>query len=122
MNLDGTILQWLHSRNTPLGIQVFKAVTFLGSPILLYTLGVIVALWLARKRQWTVLMGWCAALAGGRLFEYALKVSVQRARPEYAAPYLHNFSYSFPSGHAMSSLITYGMLAYIVMKTVERPA
>lgn len=120
MNLDDTILQWLHSRNTPLGIQVFEAITFLGSPIFLYTLGTIVALWLARMRRWSVLLGWCAALAGGLVIESGLKLLIQRPRPPYAAPYLHTFTYSFPSGHAMNSLITYGMLATILVTTIER--
>src|SRR5205823_14113617 len=33
----------------------------------------------------------------------------------YAAAFLHHYSWSFPSGHAMGSLIGYGMLAYVLV-------
>ena len=41
----------------------------------------------------------------------ALKATFHRTRPEFAAEF-HMTSWSFPSGHAMDSLISYGLLAY----------
>src|SRR2546427_105393 len=35
-------------------------------------------------------------------------------RSPYAGAFLHHYSWSFPSGHAMGSLIGYGMLAYML--------
>src|SRR2546422_3373483 len=49
------------------------------------------------------------------LFPYTtLFRSIRRPRPPYAAAFLHHYSWSFPSGHAMGSLIGYGMLAYVL--------
>jgi undecaprenyl-diphosphatase len=67
------------------------------------------------RRQWIVLVGWIAAFTGGSLLNQVLKLVIQRPRPPYAAAYLHHFSWSFPSGHAMLSLIGYGMLAYLLV-------
>jgi membrane-associated phospholipid phosphatase len=68
----------------------------------------------AARRQWILLGGWLAAFAGGGLLNTVLKLVVHRPRPPYAAGFLHHASWSFPSGHAMGSLIGYGMLAYAV--------
>lgn len=73
------------------------------------------ALLLAVKRKRRVLIGWSAALIGGPIIENILKWSVRRPRPEFAAPFLNSFSYSFPSGHAMNSTIVYGMFTYILV-------
>ena len=43
-----------------------------------------------------------------------LKLVIRRPRPPGAAALLQHFSWSFPSGHAMASLIGYGMLAYVL--------
>jgi len=53
--------------------------------------------------------GWLAAFAGGRLLDAVLKLVIRRPRPPYAAAFLHDYSWSFPSGHAMGSLVSYGM-------------
>jgi len=70
---------------------------------------------LAWCRRGLLLAGWVAALAGGSILDAALKHIIQRARPIYAAAFLHGTSYSFPSGHAMESLVGYGMLAYFLV-------
>ncbi|HKO15135.1 MAG TPA: phosphatase PAP2 family protein [Gemmatimonadaceae bacterium] len=38
----------------------------------------------------------------------------QRPRPPGAARFLHGASFSFPSGHALGSVIGFGMLAYLL--------
>jgi len=73
-----------------------------------------VALLLAARREWIVLAGWLAAFAGGGLLDVVLKLVIRRPRPPGAAAFLQHFSWSFPSGHAMASLIGYGMLAYVL--------
>lgn len=70
---------------------------------------------LAARREWILLGGWLAAFAGGGLLDAVLKLVIRRPRPPYAAAFLHHYSWSFPSGHAMESLIGYGMLAYLLI-------
>lgn len=53
---------------------------------------------------------------GGFLVNYFMKLSFHRTRPPHPLiEPLHNFS--FPSGHATSAFIFYGLLAYLVWKT-----
>ena len=81
---------------------------------MLTILALAVALLLAARREWIVLAGWLAAFAGGGLLDVVLKLVIRRPRPPGAAAFLQHFSWSFPSGHAMASLIGYGMLAYVL--------
>src|SRR5256885_1697148 len=73
------------------------------------------AMLLAALGEWIVLAGWATAFAGASLIDHWLKLTIHRPRPVYAAALLHNPSWSFPSGHAMGSLVGYGMLAYVLM-------
>ncbi|HEX4627201.1 MAG TPA: bifunctional DedA family/phosphatase PAP2 family protein [Gemmatimonadales bacterium] len=113
---DLTLFTWVRAHATPAGSTLFRAITFLGSPVTLTVLALAVAARLALGRHWILLGGWVAAFAGGGLLDEALKVVIRRPRPPGAALFLStNPSWSFPSGHAMGSLIGYGMLAYVVL-------
>ncbi len=111
---DVTLLTWVHGRATPTGYAVANAISLLGSPVTMSVLALGVGLLLAARRQWILLGGWLAAFAGGGLLDAVLKLVIHRPRPPYAAAFLLHYSWSFPSGHAMGSLIGYGMLAYLV--------
>jgi undecaprenyl-diphosphatase len=112
---DVTLLDWLHAHATPAGYTIFNAISLLGSSVAMTVLGLGVAVLLGIRRQWPVLGGWVAAFAGGGLLNQILKLMIQRPRPPYAAAFLPSFSWSFPSGHAMASLIGYGLLAYLLV-------
>jgi undecaprenyl-diphosphatase len=111
---DVTLLNWLHGHATPAGYAIFHAITLLGSPVTMSVLALGVGILLVARHQWILLGGWLAAFAGGGLLDEVLKLVIQRPRPAYAGAFLHDYSWSFPSGHAMGSLIGYGMLAYVL--------
>ena len=111
---DVTLLDWVHARATPAGYAMANAISLLGSPVTLTILALGMGFLFAARRQWILLGGWLAAFAGGGLLNTVLKLVIHRPRPPYAAAFLHHASWSFPSGHAMGSLIGYGMLAYAV--------
>ena len=113
--LDLTLLEWFQAHMTPLAYQIFSAISWLGSPLVITVLGIAVAMVLAVRRRWLFLAGWALALAGAGILDSTLKRIIQRARPLYASEYLAHYSFSFPSGHAMGSLVCYGMLAYLVI-------
>jgi len=94
--------------------------TIMGAGAFTTILGIGVGALFARKRKWGILKGWSAALVGDPVILNILKWSIRRPRPEFAAPFLHDFSYSFPSGHAMNSTIVYGMLAYTLVTVCTR--
>jgi undecaprenyl-diphosphatase len=75
------------------------------------------ALFLFVRRKWIVLAAWVAALGGAGLLTIVLKNLIRRPRPVAAAEFLNGTTFSFPSGHALGSLVGYGMLAYVVGST-----
>jgi membrane-associated phospholipid phosphatase len=120
VHFDEALAAALHRDATPLGILVFKTITLLGSSLVLTALGLVVGLALLLRGQRLLPASWLIALAGGGVLNLALKTFFQRPRPEFALPFAVAPGWSFPSGHAMGSLITYGMLAYVVILLLPR--
>ncbi len=117
--LDARLTDFLHSQGTLFGYGFWAVVTSLGAGLTLSIVGLGVGVLLALRRRWIVLAGWAAALLGSGLLDGALKFAIRRPRPELAANFLSKLSWSFPSGHSMASLVTYGMLAYLVVLALK---
>lgn len=111
---DLTLADAFHRRATPIGIAVFRAITMLGSVSFMTALMLGVGVVLLLRKNWLFLAGWLIAEVGGALLTAILKMLFQRPRPQFAIPFVTETSWSFPSGHAMGSLIGYGMLAYLL--------
>ena len=108
---DAAGAAWVQAHVTTTGLRVSEAVSLLGSPVAWLIAGSAVV-WLASRRDYALAGTWLAAFGGGKLLEAGLKAAVERTRPPYGAPFLCGHSFSFPSGHAMGSILCYGMLAY----------
>ena len=70
---------------------------------------------LAAQRRRVMAVGAIVAQGGGAIMNEGLKQLIQRPRPPGALPYLYGHSWSFPSGHAMGSLIGFGFLGYVIV-------
>ncbi|UJL47579.1 phosphatase PAP2 family protein [Virgibacillus sp. NKC19-16] len=94
----------------------FRAVTEFGSQPFLLPFTIIMALFL-----WWLFKDWLPALifSGGtlisHLFNLLIKEIVERDRPSILEA-ANAEGYSFPSGHAMISMVCYGLLAYFLVK------
>jgi membrane-associated phospholipid phosphatase len=120
VQFDLTIANVIYRHATPMGVAVARGVSLLGSPGFIAAWGlVVVGLLLVRRRD-LLLGGWVAALAGGGLLDFALKRVFHRTRPTWDVPLLTALGWSFPSGHAMGSLVAYGMLAYLLVRQTHR--
>ena len=115
VRVDEAVATTLHGWATPLATTIVVLITDLGSPVTLMAVGVIVAVVYGRRRQWLSLATWIVALGGGELLNLLLKAIVVRPRPVFAHPWLLARTSSFPSCHAMLSLIAYGMLGYFAL-------
>jgi undecaprenyl-diphosphatase len=109
------VLQWLHSHATPVGITICLAISRVGSPLTITILAIAGGVALAMRREWILLGGWAVAFTGASALDRWLKLAVHRPRPVYAARLMHHATWSFPSGHAMGSVVGFGMLAYVVL-------
>ncbi|MBV8770805.1 MAG: phosphatase PAP2 family protein [Deltaproteobacteria bacterium] len=113
---DVFVLEWLHGHNTAVGLRVFQTISFLGSAFFMILLAAGVVLALAWRYHWLALAIWIVALGGAGLLDQLLKLAIRRPRPIYASAYITGRTFSFPSGHAMVSLVAYGMLAYFLAR------
>ena len=52
--------------------------------------------------------------------DWALKTIFHRDRPAFPKAFVHALGFSFPSGHAMGSLIGIGMLAYLIIHSTGK--
>jgi undecaprenyl-diphosphatase len=113
--VDLQVAAWFRAHASPLGDRVALVVSSLGSPATMAVIAVSVLALLAYRRWWIVLAGWIAAFAGGDALHWELQRVVHRPRPAGASAFFFGSTFSFPSGHAMGSLIGYGMLAYLLI-------
>lgn len=113
--VDLRVASWFRAHATPLGDAVGGFFSTIGSPAGMTLLALAVAAVLAWRRRWTVLSGWVAAFGGAGLLTAAIKRIIQRPRPIGAERFLHGTSFSFPSGHALGSLVGFGMLGYLLI-------
>ncbi|MCC6773994.1 MAG: phosphatase PAP2 family protein, partial [Gemmatimonadaceae bacterium] len=111
---DVSLADWIHVHATPGGLRAFELVSLAGSPFALGALTIVVTVVLGLRRRELLLVGWWAAVVGASILNWTLKQVIQRPRPAYSSAFIADGSFSFPSGHAMVSLVAYGMLAYLV--------
>ncbi|MEP6573388.1 MAG: phosphatase PAP2 family protein [Gemmatimonadota bacterium] len=114
--LDLRVANLLHQYSTPPLTTVARVVTLLGAPVWLALIGIVVAVLLYRGRRRLLLLGWIAALLGGDILDFSLKQLFHRPRPYFSDPIFSAQGWSFPSGHALESLITYGMLIFVILQ------
>jgi membrane-associated phospholipid phosphatase len=100
--------------------QVFARLTHLGDPLVLTLLGVAVALWLCWRGQRSLALGWALALGGNALLNPVLKRVFERVRPVHDHGLVAELGWSFPSGHTSGATVAYGMLAYVLLRTLPK--
>lgn len=119
VRFDRHLAEALHQNASPLEARIFRVFTRLADTPVLVVIGVAVGLALALHRRWLLLASWAVTVPGSGLANMLLKAIFQRPRPEFETPLLVERYSSFPSGHAMISLATYGMLAYLLLIFVK---
>ena len=116
---DISFARWLSGERSMAGIDVFRVLTFFGSPAVAVAIAAVVCVVLYRRGRLVEAALLPVVLGGGELLNLILKLSFHRTRPEVAS--VHLDTYSFPSGHAMISTAAYGALAYLAWSRVSTP-
>jgi membrane-associated phospholipid phosphatase len=113
--LDSAGLNWARSYHTPPALAAALEITALGSlPVVLLVLFLASAFLLTMQRRDQALLLWVATL-GGAALNVVLKAAIARPRPPLTTA-VHAGFFSFPSGHAMSSMVLYATLAYLIVR------
>jgi membrane protein DedA with SNARE-associated domain/membrane-associated phospholipid phosphatase len=128
---DDRIARWdrmvhaaLQDGATPLATLVFKLITTLGSyGVAVAVVGAI--LFFVVRGKWIKALSVGVVSVGGQLVVFALKFAFARPRldvgdSEISLFTLSGFGFSFPSAHAMASLIVYGIIAYFIILWAKR--
>jgi undecaprenyl-diphosphatase len=116
---DVSFARWLSGDRSTVGTDIFRVLTFVGSPAATLAVATIVCVLLYRRRQLLEAALLPVVLGGAELLNLLLKLSFHRPRPEVA--FVHLDTYSFPSGHAMLSTAAYGALAYLAWSKLQTP-
>src|SRR6266851_4146938 len=96
-------------------VTVVKAVTFLGSCGVLWTVIGAAAIILALRKRWRLAIYLLVSGAGALILDPVLKSLVGRLRPVVAHPVAHGTGNSFPSGHALGSIVCYGAILLVFL-------
>lgn len=112
--LDRVFSLWVHAHSQPWLDRLMLNVTYGGDWrfLLLVTLASVAFLFFGHQRKRaSLLLGLAFGLS--YLANHLLKSIFQRQRPELWDVFARPSSYSFPSGHAMSSMMVYGVAALL---------
>lgn len=94
----------------------WTTLSLLGSPVVMAGLCLVLVAVLTIQRQPRAATACVLIAAGGGALNTWLKNLVHRPRPPGSELILHGHSWSFPSGHAMGSIIGYGLLFYVATR------
>lgn len=115
---DASVAQFFYDLRRPWLTNVLTAVTYLGNWQTLIALNIVMLVVPLTRKGFGVPCT-LAALLSHALNRF-VKYRVLRARPDKALHLIAQGGYSFPSGHAMTGLAFYGMLAYCLLRAARK--
>ncbi|PEA10174.1 PAP2 family protein [Bacillus cereus] len=111
--VDTYVRGMIKGLQTESSLTFFSYFTKLGSAIGVITTLIISLLVFWKKRYYAAMIVYPMAILTTHIVNKGIKEVVKRSRPSLNEA-LDALGYSFPSGHAMLSIMTFGFLAYII--------
>ncbi|MCP2045903.1 phosphatase PAP2 family protein [Pontibacter sp. HSC-36F09] len=119
VHVDRTFTSFLYSMRSEWLSQTFYALTQLGTREAVFAVGGLASIVFLYNRRYTAVLAFWLTMAGTGLSVQYGKKFISRDRPTEVAFYPeHNFS--FPSGHATTSMALWGILAYFGYRHLYR--
>lgn len=112
---DQAVRGWLIAHRAPVLYQLAYIVTWAGSPIVMVVLAVVAGIWFYQRHGHRKAGVFVAAPAVGGLFSGVVKHLYGRTRPP-GGVLLNERTYSFPSGHALTSAAVMVTLCYVMAR------
>lgn len=113
---DESILLWVNQFSSPVLDQVMLTITRLGDPDVVVPLTSIGIIWLWWRWRWRIAAIFALTCVGGAVLSTVFKLLFGKARPALWSQLITETSYSFPSGHALGSMVLYGFSAYLLVQ------
>ena len=101
-------------------VVTLQGVSWLGRPPFLALLVIPSTIFVWRRGEMRLVAFLLVTPLGGGIVDTLVKALVDRPRPHVDHPVVTAFGKSFPSGHAMSSLVTYGALILVFLPLLPR--
>ncbi|HKR23522.1 MAG TPA: phosphatase PAP2 family protein [Pyrinomonadaceae bacterium] len=124
--LDGETRQFdevtratVHQLASPAMTTVMRGISFLGSTLFLTLATIAIVVWFARRKWGREAKLFAITMAGAGLLNVTLKLAFKRSRPVPFFDLLPPESYSFPSGHALTSCCFFGAFAAILTARIK---
>jgi undecaprenyl-diphosphatase len=117
VQVDVVLGRWLEAHGTEPGEAILSGVSTLGAP-LLYAVVIAAVLWFAWRREWRSSIALALATGGGVALSNLLKIVFHRGRPATVVEFIPHPSWSFPSGHALNSVVSYGFLTILLLDRI----
>jgi membrane-associated phospholipid phosphatase len=117
ISFDASITQFVYTFRNPLLNTIMIIISFFGGEIFLGS-GIIATILFLLKKQKKDALIFSFTLFSGIGLNLLLKDMFQRPRPQLM-PLVHEASYSFPSGHAMNSVMFYVCLSFFVFRKIK---
>lgn len=111
---DNSIYNIIHSINSSVMTNIVKGITFFGNMKTIVVFNILLVILVFIKKNTKLLLITISSIVSG-VSNTLIKNIVRRARPLGLALIEEN-TYSFPSGHAMISVLFYGMIVYLLWK------
>lgn len=110
IEFDNNFFESINDFRSDFGISLFKVLTCFGN--IYVTLGILAILLIFIKNKWIFLIQ-AGSYGVSGIITYLAKIIIARPRPTTALIKIPT-SYSFPSGHTLTSIVFYIMLVYLL--------
>jgi undecaprenyl-diphosphatase len=101
-------------------VDALKAVSLVFGPMVFRLVAALLALGLLSRRRFRLALFTFVAVAGGSLLDGIAKTAAGRQRPVLDHPVAHAAGLSFPSGHALGSLVGAGTILLVLLPVMGR--
>lgn len=109
---DQAIQSWVHGFTRPWLTDVMSGLSWIGSPLVLTPAVTIAAGWLWWRGRKDDAVFVAAATLGALALDDVMKLHFKRLRPDLPWAFVHEHSFSFPSGHSVLAMVLYGVIVY----------
>jgi membrane protein DedA with SNARE-associated domain/membrane-associated phospholipid phosphatase len=118
--LDRQVILAVHAQASPFLDDLMLTFTTIGSAVVIVPLALVVLIACLRRGERRAAVVLATIATATQAINLLLKHHFHRARPSLWVGPIHVESYSFPSGHAMSAVAIYGLLAIIAGRLAPR--
>lgn len=110
--------RFVHERDHLVG--PLQVISWMGRPPVLWTVTIVGVVHAWRHRAMRLVAYLVCTTAVGGLMSTSIKLLVDRPRPDVAHPIATAFGKSFPSGHALSSTVVFGVVLLAFLPVLPR--